>query len=107
MRPQFSEREFEFGFNAECVQRHRDALIGTPFIPSQRLEALCGFDVHFRMRRGHVEHSLFLQHKVSILVSRRVSLNYVVYDLYGAPYYYFGLMRLDRSLQYAYQHEKH
>lgn len=104
MRAEFSEREFEFCFNAEFIQKNSGAVIGTPFIPSQRLEALLGFDVEFRLKRGNIQYSLFLQHKVSNFIFNRGGRNRYIYDFHGGPYYYFYLKRLERSPQHNLLH---
>jgi len=100
MRPEFSEREFEFCFNAEFIRKNTGAVIGTPFIPSQKLERLLGFDVEFRLRQGNIQYSLFLQHKVSHFISNRSGRNVNIYNFHGGPYYYFYLERLDKSPQH-------
>jgi hypothetical protein len=75
-------------------------MIGTPFIPSQRLEALLGFDVEFRLKQGNIQHSLFLQHKVSSFVPNQAGKNWGIYNFHGGPYYYFYLEKLERSRQH-------
>lgn len=100
MRPEFSEREFEFCFNAEFIRKNRDAIIGTPFIPSQRLETFLGFDVKFRLQQGNIEHSLFLQHKVSHFVSIRYGKYARLFDFHDGSYFYFNLVRLEKSPQH-------
>lgn len=100
MQPEFSERQFEFSFNTEFIKKNSGALIGSPFIPSQRSEALLGFDVEFKLRHGNIQHSLFLQHKVSNFTRNRSGRNWDIYALYRGPYYYFYLEKLDRSRQH-------
>jgi len=100
MRSEFSEREFDFCFNTEFIRKNSSAVIGAPFIPSQRLERFLGFDIEFRLRQGNIQHSLFLQHKVSHFISNRGGRNWNIYNLHGGPYYYFYLERLDRSPQH-------
>lgn len=100
MRPEFSERAFEFCFNAEFMKKNSSAVIGIPIIPSQRLERLRAFDVEFRLKQGNIQHSLFLQHKVSHFISNRGERNWDIYNIHGGPYYYFYLQRLDRSPQH-------
>ena len=104
MRPEFSEREFEFCFNAEFIRKNASAVIGTPFIPSQRLEALLGFDVEFKLRQGNIQHSLFLQHKVSHFIQNQAGKNWGIYNFHMGPYYYFYLEKLDRSRQHNLLH---
>ncbi|HEY9245206.1 MAG TPA: hypothetical protein VIO11_00015 [Candidatus Methanoperedens sp.] len=101
MRPEFSEREFEFCFNAEFIRKYSGAVIGTPFILSQRLEALLGFDVELKLRRGSIQYSLFLQHKVSQFISNLARRNWEIYGFHGGPYYYFYLKKsLQHNLLY-------
>jgi len=100
MQPEFSERQFELSFNVEFMKKFSGALIGLPFIPSPRLEALRGFDVEFRLRYENIQHSLFLQYKVSNFTPTRSGRNWDIYALHGGPYYYFYLERLDRSRQH-------
>ena len=64
MGPGFSERTFEFCYNAEYCQINA-ALLATPPIPSHRQEKDLGYDVEFRIREEAFTKSVFLQHKVS------------------------------------------
>ena len=100
MRPEFAEREFELCFNAEFINDFSYAIIASPFVPSQREEALHGFDVQFELQAGNIQRSLFLQHKVSHFITNRTSSNRELYDFVGGPYYHFNLRRLDRSRQH-------
>jgi hypothetical protein len=59
----FSEREFELCFNATYLRKHVAALAPVPFIPSQRLELIVGWDVRFTLKEGRTRRSVFLQHK--------------------------------------------
>lgn len=96
----FNEREFEFCFNAEFVRKYTNALIGTPIIPSQRMESILGYDVEFRLRNGHFSLSLFLQHKVTSYAKYRSGRNAKFYDCYNGPYYRFPVERLDKTRQH-------
>ena len=96
---EFSEREFEFCFNYEFLRKNSGSIIGTPFIPSQRIEALLGFDVAFRLKKGKVQHSIFFQHKVPIVALNRARRNQSIYDLHGGLYYYFYLEKKERHRQ--------
>ena len=100
MKPEFSEREYEFCFNTEFYRRYTGAIIGAPSIPSHRLERLHGYDIAFRLRQGNIQYSLFLQYKVSRFISNRAGKNIQIYDFHGGPYYYFYLERLDKSPQH-------
>lgn len=50
MGPGFSERTFEFCFNAEFCQLFGGLLASHPHIPSQREEKDLGYDVEFVIR---------------------------------------------------------
>lgn len=68
-RSAFSERLFEFAFNAEFMEKNIGQIIGMPDIPSQNEEKWLGYDVAFEMQNGPgVIDVLALQHKVSRLV---------------------------------------
>ena len=99
-RPQFSERVFEFCFNAEFVRKNASAIIGIPYIPSQKLEGVYGYDVLFRLKQGDRQYSLFLQHKVSSFTDKKAGRNWHVYNFHGGPYYSYYLERLDKSHQH-------
>lgn len=96
----FTEREFEFCFNFEFVRGYPSALIGTPIIPSQRMEGILGYDVEFRLNNGQYSRSLFLQHKVSYYAEHRSGRNVNIWNCYSGPYYRFSIERLDRSRQH-------
>lgn len=65
----FSERLFEFLFNAEFMHKNAAQVIGTPHIPSQDEEKWLGYDVAFDIQNGPgVFNVLALQHKVVRLV---------------------------------------
>lgn len=91
MRPEFSERQFEFCFNSEFIRKNSGAIVGMPFIPSQRIEELLGYDIQIRLQNTGVQYSLFLQHKISHFVTHRRGSNSLIYDHYGGPYLYFYL----------------
>lgn len=65
-RCEFSERMFEFAYNAEFCRKNSAFLVGAPSIPSQNLEKLLAYDVALRVKKGSPVRSLFLQHKVPI-----------------------------------------
>lgn len=65
IHPGFSERVFEFAFNAEYARKNFGSLAGLPRIPTTQEEKLKAYDVLFRLKRGKYVRSLFLQHKVS------------------------------------------
>ena len=96
----FNEREFEFCFNAEFVRKNTGALIGTPIIPSQRMENILGYGVEFRIRNGRYARSLYLQHKVSYYAQFKSGRNAPIWDCYYGPYYRFPISRLDRTRQH-------
>lgn len=96
----FNEREFEFCFNAEFVRKNSAALIGTPIIPSQRMENVLGYDVEFRIQNGRFSRSLFLQHKVSSYAQHRRGRNADIWNCYFGPYFRFPIERLDRTRQH-------
>ena len=100
MSASFNEREFEFCFNAEFVRKNATALIGTPIIPSQRMEGVLGYDVQFRLQNGHFTKSLFLQHKVSSYAQKRRGKNAKIWNCYKGPYYRFPVERLDKTRQH-------
>lgn len=76
------------------------ALIGTPIIPSQRMENVLGYDVEFRQQSGQFTRSLFLQHKVTSYAENRSGRNAHIGDCYRGPYYRFPVERLDRTRQH-------
>jgi len=88
----FSERIFEFGFNAEYADRHKAVLAGMPHIPTQNQEKLLGYDVQFAIdARGGAKHYLALQHKVARYVDGKSSSNQKFRQRVGAPYYAFRI----------------
>lgn len=100
MSARFNEREFEFCFNAEFVRKNGAALIGTPIIPSQRIEYVLGYDVEFRLQNSQFTRSLFLQHKVTSYSEHRRGKNTFIWNCYNGPYYRFPVERLDRTRQH-------
>lgn len=65
-RAGFSERVFEFGFNAEYAARHKAVLAAAPDIPTQNSEKWLGYDIAFALKQhGGAVRYLALQHKVA------------------------------------------
>ena len=65
--PGFSERVFEFSFNAEYAAANKAVLAGAPHIPTQNDEKYLGYDVLFEIQAGGgVTNMLALQHKKQI-----------------------------------------
>ncbi len=91
MQPDFSERTFEFCYNAEFVHRLGGFLAAYPHLPSLRAERALGYDVQFRLRAGRYRRSLFLQHKIAHFGENRQWNNTDFYDAHGGPYYRFPL----------------
>jgi len=91
MRPGFSERTFEFCYNAEYCQVNSALLATHPHIPSQRAEKDLGYDVEFKINNGHYTRSLFLQHKVSSFAEVRAGRNAPFYAVHGQPYFRFSV----------------
>ena len=92
LRPGFSERVFEFSFNAEYAARNRAVLAGAPHIPTQNEEKSLGYDVAFELnRRGGAVHSVALQHKVSRFVDGLGPKNHDFWSESGGPYFAFQL----------------
>lgn len=90
--PGFSERVFEFSFNAEYADRNRAVLAGAPSIPTQKEEKLLGYDVKFEIaRRGGAIHAVALQHKVARYVDDVGPTNRHFRKSAGGPYYAFRL----------------
>lgn len=64
--PKFSERIFEFAFNAEFAARNHAILAACPSLPTPQEEKNEGYDIEFELkRRGGGKEYLFLQHKVA------------------------------------------
>ncbi|WP_139377080.1 hypothetical protein [Halobacillus hunanensis] len=87
----FSERTFEFCFNAEFSKKYKGILATYPFLPSQRQEKLLGYDVNFELEYGNYRQSLFLQHKIPNFAQNRQHNNRHFYDEHHGPYYRFGV----------------
>ena len=91
MRPGFSERTFEFCYNAEYCQRNAALLATHPHIPSQRAEKDLGYDVEFRIAEGNFTRSLFLQHKVASFAEVRAGRNALFHAAHNQPYFRFPI----------------
>ena len=89
--PGFSERTFEFCYNAEFCQIHAAVLATHPHIPSQNAEKDLGYDVEFKINEGNYTKSLFLQHKVSSYAAVRAGRNAQFYAAQGGPYFRFAV----------------
>ncbi|MBS0546791.1 MAG: adenylosuccinate lyase [Proteobacteria bacterium] len=91
MRPAFSERTFEFCFNAEFCRKFSGRLASHPQIPSQKMEKDLGYDVEFEIQAGRFTGSIFFQHKVASFAEHRVGTNAHFFDAHGGSYYRFGV----------------
>jgi hypothetical protein len=92
LTPGFSERVFEFSFNAEYADRNRAVLAGAPSIPTQNEEKWLGYDVAFELnRRGGAVHAVALQHKVPRYVDNLGPKNSHFWNATGGPYFAFRL----------------
>jgi len=92
LRPGFSERVFEFSFNAEYAHRNRAILAGAPSIPTQNEEKSLGYDVMFELKAGGgAVHTVALQHKVSRFVDKLGRSNGDFWKAAGGPYFAFRL----------------
>lgn len=91
MIPGFSERTFEFCYNAEYCQNSAGLLATHPHIPSQRQEKALGYDVKFEFTKGHYMRSLYLQHKVSFYAEVRAGRNADFYAAHNGPYFRFSV----------------
>jgi hypothetical protein len=92
LTPGFSERVFEFSFNAEYADRNRAILAGAPDIPTQNKEKLLGYDVKFELKKsGGAIHAVALQHKVSRYVDRIGPKSGHFWSAIGGPYFGFRL----------------
>jgi hypothetical protein len=88
----FSERVFEFAFNAEYAHRNKALLASAPRIPTQNEEKWLGYDVEFEIKkRGGLIYSLCLQHKVARYVDVRAATNKHFWDAVKGPYFAFHL----------------
>lgn len=92
LAPGFSERVFEFSFNAEYADRNRSVLAGVPDIPTQNKEKSLGYDVKFRLQaRGGATHAVALQHKTSRYVDQIGPKSRHFWRAAGGPYFGFRL----------------
>ncbi|MDN3520183.1 hypothetical protein [Halomonas ramblicola] len=91
MRPGFSERTFEFCFNAEFCQTLGGLLVSHPHIPSQQIEKDLGYDVEFKLQQGQYTSSIFIQHKVAHFAESRAGRNGHFYDHHQGSYFRFAL----------------
>lgn len=89
MGPGFSERTFEFCYNAEYCRLNAALLATHPHIPSQQAEKDLGYDVEFKINQGHYTRSLFLQHKVASYAGTKAGRNAHFYAAHGQPYFRF------------------
>lgn len=89
----FSERVFEFSFNAEYANRNRALLVGAPSIPTQNEEKSLGYDVQFELgTAGGATYYVALQHKVARFVDGSGPTNGHFRAAIGhIPYYAFVL----------------
>ena len=102
MGPGFSERTFEFCYNAEYGQIHAAVLATYPHIPSQNAEKDLGSDVEFKINEGNYTKSVFLQHKVSSYAARHAGRNAQFYAAHGGPYFrWVRLFFVERLGQYS------
>ena len=100
MNPGFSERTFEFCFNAEYCQINSGVLATHPHIPSQNQEKELGYDVEFLIRTEEFTTSVFFQHKVPYCAEQRAGRNATFFDAHGGPYFRFGVDRDQHNLLY-------
>ena len=91
MHAGFSERTFEFCFNAEFCQLNAALLATHPHIPTQNAEKDLGYDVEFEINKGGYVKSLFLQHKVASHASSRAGRNTKFFDHHAGEYYRFPI----------------
>jgi hypothetical protein len=90
--PGFSERVFEFSFNAEFCQNNKAILAAAPDIPTQHKEKWLGYDVAFELKkRGGAIHSVALQHKVARFVDGLGPSNHHFWHAIGGPYLAFPI----------------
>lgn len=89
MGPGFSERTFEFCYNAEYCRLNSALLATHPHIPSQQSEKDLGYDVEFKINTGHYTKSLFLQHKVASYAEVLAGRNAHFYATHNSPYFRF------------------
>lgn len=92
LRSGFSERVFEFSFNAEYASRNRAVLAGAPSIPTQNEEKSLGYDVMFEINtHGGAVHAVALQHKVVRFIDRLGPTNGNFWSAAGGAYFAFRL----------------
>ena len=91
---QFSERTFEFAFNAHFAKRFKAVLLAVPNIPSQTAEGSCGFDAAFEVLMGGDYEVYYYQHKVASHVDVRSGSNKHIWAKTTGPYFHF---RVDRD----------
>lgn len=89
MRPGFSERTFEFCFNAEFCKLLGGLLVSHPHIPSQQIEKDLGYDVEFKIQQSQYSSSIFIQHKVVHFAEFRSGRNSQFFDCHNGPYFRF------------------
>lgn len=89
MKADFSERTFEFCFNAEFCNKYSSIIAGHPMLPTLQEEKSLGYDVKFNIAAGTIVNSIFLQHKVPSYAARRQHNNQSSYDAHKGPYYRF------------------
>jgi hypothetical protein len=92
MKTEFSERVFEFAYNAEFAAANRAVLLSMPWMPSQPEEKYKAYDVMFRLKRASGKGwSLMLQHKSVRRVDNESPSNRDWVKKCGIPYFAFGL----------------
>ena len=89
MHAGFSERTFEFCYNAEFCSLNSAILATHPHMPTQNAEKDLGYDVEFEIQKGGYVKSLFLQHKVASHASKRSGRNAKFFNHHGGEYYRF------------------
>jgi hypothetical protein len=88
----FSERVFEFAFNAEYLNAHQAILAAAPDIPTQNAEKWLGYDILVQMHKMGAIHSLALQHKVARYVDTAAPSNSHFWRAVGGkPYFGFRI----------------
>lgn len=92
----FSERQFEFCFNHEFVNRYQAFLNEMPYVPNQNEEGdvnsgNAGCDVKYVLRDGDRVRSLFFQHKIPSLLTAPSPRYPHEWEFHSGEYYYFKL----------------
>ncbi|MBS2132080.1 hypothetical protein KEX41_28245 (plasmid) [Burkholderia thailandensis] len=107
--PGFSERVFEFSFNAEYAQRNMALLAAAPYIPTQNEEKTLGYDVRFELRSRGVSRVIALQHKVARYVDQPGNTNRHFWNAAGGPYFAFRLdvPQYNRIVRFSAPHVPH